>query len=143
MLFRSLSEEQRQGLNKWKKKRSEEFEALQLKQEQEDEELYMASFKLDRQGKTAPIKEPEYVPLSINTGTPAVSNSIFSPEELAEIQYHVSQGMNTVYNVMLEHERAKKNTIQGQTSDTQPMSPYRENRIVNPLPCPTPIRSSP
>ena len=44
---------------------------------------------------------------------------------------------------MLEHNTAKKNTAQGQTSDTQPMSPNRENRIVSTLPCPTPIRSSP
>ena len=75
--LKDLSEAQRQGLDEWKKKRNEEFEALRLKRELEDEELYLASFKLDRQGVTAPIKEPEYVPLSINTDTPAVSNSIF------------------------------------------------------------------
>ena len=103
----------------------------------------MASFKVDRQGTTAPIKEPEYVPLNLNTDTPSVSNSIFSPEQLAEIQYHVSQGTNTVYNAVLELEKAKKNTTQNQTSDIPPMSPNRENRIVGALPCPTPIRSSP
>ena len=42
--LKDLSEEQRQGLDEWKKKRREEFEA----KEREDEELYMASFKLDR-----------------------------------------------------------------------------------------------
>ena len=78
--LKDLSEAQRQGLDEWKKKRSEEFEALRLKREQEDEELYLASFKLDRLGVTALIKEPEYVPLSINTDKPAVSNSTFSPE---------------------------------------------------------------
>ena len=60
---------QRQGLDEWKKKRNEEFEAQGLAR-QEDEELYLASFKLDRQGVTAPIKEPEYVPLNINTDKP-------------------------------------------------------------------------
>ena len=87
--IKDLSEAQRQGLDEWKKKRSEEFEALRLKREQEDEELYLASFKLDRQGVTTPIKEPAYAPLNVNTDTPAVSNSIFSPEQLAEIQYHI------------------------------------------------------
>ena len=56
--LKDLSEAQRQGLDEWKK-RNEEFEALRLKREQEDEELYLASFKVDRQGVTAPIKEPE------------------------------------------------------------------------------------
>ena len=55
--LKDLSEAQRQGLDEWKK-RNEEFEALRLKREQEDEELYLASFKLDRQVVTAPIKEP-------------------------------------------------------------------------------------
>ena len=59
--LKDLSEAQRQGLDEWKKKRREEFEALRLEKEREDEELYMASFKLDRQGITAPIKELEYV----------------------------------------------------------------------------------
>ena len=54
--LKHLSEAQRQGLDEWKKKRNEEFEALRLKREQEDKELYLASFKLDRQGITAPIK---------------------------------------------------------------------------------------
>ena len=138
--LKDLSEAQRQGLVEWKKKRQEEFEALRLKREQEDEESYLASFKLDRQGVLAPIKEPEYVPLGINADIPAVSNSIFTSEQLAEIQYYVSQGTNNVYNTMLEHNAAKKNTTQGQTSDTQPMSPNRENWIVSTLPCPTPIR---
>ena len=71
--LKDLSEAQRQGLDEWKKRRREEFKALRLKREQEDEESYLDSFKLDRQGVTAPIKEPEYVPLSINTDTPAVS----------------------------------------------------------------------
>ena len=78
--LKDLSEAQRQGLDEWKKKRSEEFEALRLMREHEDEELYLASFKLDRLGVTALIKEPEYVPLTINTDKPAVSNSTFSPE---------------------------------------------------------------
>ena len=73
-----------------------------------------------------PIKEPEYVPLNLNTDTPSVSNNIFSPEQLAEIQYHVSQGTITVYNAVLELEKAKKNTTQDQTSDIPPMSPNRE-----------------
>ena len=125
--LKDLSEVQRQGFDEWKKKRQEEFEALRLKREKEDEELYLASFKVDRQGVTAPIKEPEYVPLNVNTDTPAVSNSTFTSEQLAEIQFHVSQGTSNVYDLMLEHEKAKKNTIPGQTSDTQPMSPHREN----------------
>ena len=110
--LKDLSEAQRQGLDEWKKKRREEFEALRLKREQEDEESYLASFKLDRQGVTTPIKDPAYVPLNINTDTPSVSNSIFSPEQLAEIQYHVSQGTDKVCNAMLEHDVAKKNTTQ-------------------------------
>ena len=75
--LKDLSEAQCQCLDEWKKKRNEEFEALRLKREQEDEELYLASFKLDRQGVTTPIKEPKYVPLSINTDKPAISNSTF------------------------------------------------------------------
>ena len=134
--LKDLSEAQRQGLDEWKKKRSEEFEALRLKREREDEELYLASFKLDRQGVTTPIKDPAYVPLDIDTNKPAVSNIIFSPEQLAEIQYHISQSTTNVYDLMLEHEKAKRNTIQAQTSDTQPMSPNRENRIVSTLPFP-------
>ena len=43
-----------------------------------------------------------------------VSNSSFSPQQLDEIQFYVSQGTNNVYDLMLEHEKAKKNTIQGQ-----------------------------
>ena len=64
--LKDLSEEQRRILGEWKKKRCEEIEALHLEKEREDEELFMASFKLDRQGTTAPIKEPEYVPLNLN-----------------------------------------------------------------------------
>ena len=69
--LKDLSEEQRRVLGEWKKKRREEIEAPQLEKEREDEELFMASFKLDRQGITAPIQEPEYVPLNINTDTPS------------------------------------------------------------------------
>ena len=141
--LKDLSEEQRRVLGEWKKKRREEIEALHREKEREDEESFMASFKLDRQGTTAPIKEPEYVPLNLNTDTPSVSNSIFSPEQIAEIQYHVSQGTNTVYHAVQELEKAKKNTTQNQTSVIPPMSPNRENRIVNALPCPTPIRTAP
>ena len=35
-----LSEEQRQGLEAWKKKRDEEFQALRTKRDQEDEDMY-------------------------------------------------------------------------------------------------------
>ena len=73
-----LSEEQRQGLEAWKKKRDEEFEALRAKRDQEDQELYLAIFKVDRQGVISPIKEPEFVPLDVNVDKPAVSNSLFS-----------------------------------------------------------------
>jgi hypothetical protein len=108
----ALSEDQRQGLEAWKEKRREEFEALRLKREQEDQELYLASFKVDRQGVISPIREPEFVPLKINIDTPAVSKSLFSPEQLAEIQFYVSQGTTNVYDLMLDTEKAKKNVLQ-------------------------------
>jgi hypothetical protein len=109
----ALSEDQHQGLEAWKEKRREEFEALRLKREQEDQELYLASFKVDRQGVISPIREPEFVPLKINIDTPpAVSKSLFSPEQLAEIQFYVSQGTTNVYDLMLDTEKAKKNVLQ-------------------------------
>ena len=43
-----LSEEQRQGLEAWKKKRDEEFGALRAKRDQEDQDVYLSSFKVDR-----------------------------------------------------------------------------------------------
>ena len=72
-----LSEDQRQGLEAWKKKRDEEFEAMQAKRDQEDQDLYLSSFKVDRQGVILPIKEPEFVPLNANIDKPAVSSSLF------------------------------------------------------------------
>ena len=116
-----LSEEQRQGLEAWKEKRKQEFEAMRLKREQEDQELYLASFKVDQQGVISPIKEPEFVPLEINIDQPAVSKPLFSSEQIAEIQYHVSQGTANVYNLMLDSEKVKKNTLQDQSSDKQPI----------------------
>ena len=113
--LKDLSEEQRRILGEWKKKRREEIETLHREKEREDEELFMASFKVDRQGTTAPIKEPEYVPLNLNTDTPSVSNSIFSPEQLAEIQYHVSQGTNTVYNASRRRHTRSSNVTGVQT----------------------------
>ena len=100
--FEELSEEQRQGLEAWRKQRKQEFEALQRKKDEEDEELYLASFKKDRQGVIAPIKNPEYVPLNIDINQPAVSKKLFSDEQIAEIQYYVSQGTNNVYELMTE-----------------------------------------
>ena len=72
-----LSEDQRQGLEAWKKKRDEEFEALRAKRDQEDGDMYLSSFKVDRQGVISPIKEPEFVPLDVNVDKPAVSKNLF------------------------------------------------------------------
>jgi len=138
-----LSEEQRQGLEAWKKKRDEEFEALRAKRDQEDQDLYLSSFKVDRQGVISPIKEPEFVPLDANIDKPAVSSSLFSSEQIAEIQFHVSQGTANVYDLMLEHEKAKKNTSHDQPSDKQPIGQSRENQLMPMLPCPTPIQNLP
>ena len=138
-----LSEEQRQGLEAWKKKRDEEFEALRAKRDQEDQDLYLSSFKVDRQGIISPIKEPEFVPLDANIDKPAVNSSLFSSEQIAKIQFHVSQGTANVYDLMLEHEKAKKNTSHDQPSDKQPIGQSRENQLVPTLPCPTPIQSMP
>ena len=83
-----LSEEQRQGLEAWKKKRDEEFGALRAKRDQEDQDVYLSSFKVDRQGVISPIKEPEFIPLNVDIDQPAVSKSLFSSEQIAKIQYH-------------------------------------------------------
>ena len=119
--LKELSKEQRQGLVAWKKKRDEEFELLRQKWDEADQELYLASFKKDRQGVILPIKEPEYTPLSINIDEPAVSNSLFTPEQIAEIQYHVSQGMHNVYDLMTEHSKARENTPLSRPSEAQPI----------------------
>ena len=138
--FEELSEEQRQGLEAWRKQRKQEFEALQRKKDEEDEELYLASFKKDRQGVIAPIKNPEYVPLNIDINQPAVSKKLFSDEQIAEIQYYVSQGTNNVYELMAEQNKARANTPPSRPSDTQPVS---HNQLASVIPCPTPIRSMP
>ena len=138
-----LSEDQRQGLIAWRKQRKEEFEALQRKRDEEDEELYLASFKKDRQGMISPITNPEYVPLNIDISQPAVSKSLFSPEQVAEIQYYVSQGTHNVYDLMTEHNKARENTPPSRPSDVQPMSQNRENQLTSIIPCPTPIQSAP
>ena len=138
-----LSEEQRQGLEAWKKKRDEEFGALRAKRDQEDQDVYLSSFKVDRQGVISPIKEPEFIPLNVDIDQPAVSKSLFSSEQIAKIQYHVSQGTANVYDLMLEHEKAKKNTLQVQPLDRQPIGQVRENQLVSSIPCSTPIQSLP
>ena len=137
-----LSEDERQGLIAWRKQRREEFEVLQWKRDEEDEELYLASFKKDRQGVISPIANLEYVPLNVDINKPAVSKNLFSPEQIAEIQYYVSQGTHNVYDLMTEHSKARENTP-GRPSDTQPMSQNRENQITSVIPCPTPIQSAP
>ena len=92
-----LSEEQLQGLDAWRKHHKEEFEALQRNKDEADEELYVSSFKKDRQGVIAPIKDPKFVPLNIDIDQPSVSKNHFSSEQISEIQYYVSQGTNNVY----------------------------------------------
>ena len=68
------SEEQRQGLIACRKQRKEEIEELQWKK---DKELYLASFKKDRQGVISSVANPEYMPLNVNINKPAVSKNLF------------------------------------------------------------------
>ena len=108
--YDELSDEHRQAFEGMKKKREEEFKALREKQEAADLEAYLANFKKDRQGVIAPVKEFQLPPLATNSDKPSVSTQLFSSDQIATIQHYVSEGTMHVYNLIEEHDRAKKNT---------------------------------
>ena len=72
-------------------------------------EAYLANYSKDRQGKTTPIGEIKLPPLS-KSAEPSVSNSLFTPEQIAEIQSYVSDGNMKVYNALIEQDTARYNT---------------------------------
>jgi hypothetical protein len=80
------------------------------KEEEEDTEAYLASFKKDRQGGATQLGEIKLPPILSKTAEPSVSKSSFTPEQIAEIQGLVSVGNQHVYNAFLENDSAKKNT---------------------------------
>ena len=112
--FDELSADQREAYETLKKQRQEqreeEIKALKEKQEEEDLQAYLASFKVDRQGTGTSQGEIKLPPLLGNSAGSSVSNSLFTPEQVAEIQSHVNFGNEKMYNVLLERDTAKKNT---------------------------------
>ena len=137
--FDELSAEHRQAFEDMKKQREEEFKALREKQEAEDLKAYLASFKKDRQGVIAPVKELKLPPMVINSDKPSVSTELFSSEQIAAIQHYVSEGTTHVYDLITEHEKAKKNTPPIQSSVNQPMSRNPDNQLMAVPPYVVPI----
>ena len=58
-----LSDEHHQAYEARKKQREEAFEALKKKREEEDLEVFLSSFKKDRQGKITPVGNVNLTPL--------------------------------------------------------------------------------
>jgi hypothetical protein len=111
--FDDLSAEQHEAYEALKKqrqeKRQEEFMAQQKKREEEDMEAYLANFKKERQGSAIQLGEINLPPVLCKSAESSVSKSLFTPDQLAEIQGLVNCGNEQVYNVLLEMDSARKN----------------------------------
>ena len=127
-----LSAEHRQAYEEYKKAREEK--------ELQD---FLANFKKDRQGNITPVGEIRFPPLQAGQVKPAVSNNPFTPEQLAELQYHISQSAKSIHDVILERDKAKENTPLNCSSELQPMSQSQDNRLMPMFTSPAPIQSIP
>ena len=126
---------------------------MKKRTEEEDLDLFLATFKKDRQGTITSTGELKLPPLAEKL---SVSTSVFNDLQLAEIHRQIDDSNNLTYTAMTEYVNASKNTPQANLNSTtvnpnaspsvtQPINPYygQSQQLANMVPCPTPIRSVP
>src|SRR6266540_7266182 len=109
--FDELSEDQRQAFGALKKQRQKEVEALLRKKEEEDTEVFLASFKKDRQGTITSTGEVKLPPLLSKPTEPSVSTSQFSDDQMFEVDRRISDASQLNWNAMLEYIKASKTRL--------------------------------
>ena len=119
---------------------------MRKKKEDKYTEDFLSDFKKDPQGTLTSLGEHKLPPVISDLAEPSVSNSLFTPEQIAEIQSYVSDGNMKVYNALLEQDAAKKNTPPPKPSASYvPMNTYhaQNDQIITAPEFHTPIKSVP
>ena len=73
-----FKKQHQEKLDALEQQRKEDFKALKKRQEEEDRETFLASFKKDRQGGATSLGEVNLPPMLGNSVGPSVSTSLFS-----------------------------------------------------------------
>jgi hypothetical protein len=94
----------------WKNRRKEDFEALKKKKEEEDREVFLASFKKYRQGAVTSVGYVKLPPMLGNSAELSVSTTLFSIDPLAAINYYTTKFSRQSYDAMIKYLKASKNT---------------------------------
>lgn len=109
-------------------------------------EAYLANFKKERQDGATQLGEINLPPILGKSAESSVSKSLFTPEQIAEIQGLVNCGNEQVYNELLERDSARKNTPPPKPSASYvPIDPYhvQSDQLIVVPEYHTPIKSIP
>jgi hypothetical protein len=107
--YEALKKQRLEQLEALELKCMEEFEALKKRQEEEDREMFLASFKKDRHGDVTSLGDIQLPPMLGDPAEPSVSTSVFSSDQLAAINHYATESSRQAYDAMIEYIKASNN----------------------------------